>query len=118
MPLPLPSLAAARGARAAVARDAKCAPPTAGIEVASVAVLVGLIIADEPFTVHSSPLRVQSRRAGWGKRANCRFLLKPPPVCQCPADFWSAATFFTLGLSRPEISPRVWTFDFRHERRG
>ena len=58
MPLPLPSLAAARGARAAVARDAICAPPTAGIEVASVAVLVGLIIADEPFTVHSSPLRV------------------------------------------------------------
>ena len=52
MPLPLPSLAAARGARAAVARDAICAPPTAGIEVASVAVLVGLIIADErsPYT--------------------------------------------------------------------
>ena len=47
--------------------------------------------------------------------ANCRFFIcafgsNRRQFHKCPADFWSAATFFTLGLSRPEISPRVWTF--------
>jgi hypothetical protein len=98
-----------------VARDAICAPPTAGIEVASVAVLVGLIIADErsPYTRRRS---VCSRGAPDGVKGQIVAFYSNRR--QCPADFWSAATFFTLGLSRPEISPRVWTFDFRHERRG
>ena len=80
--MPRAESAAARDARSAVARDAKCAPPTAGIEVASVAVLVGLIIANEPCTVHSSPLRVQSlfARRMRVKGQIVAFCSKQPPV--------------------------------------
>ena len=108
--------------------SAKSAPPTAGIEVASVAVFVGLIIADEPFTVHSSPLRVQSLFARRMRvNANCRFFIcafgsnrrQFLPVSGRPLV---GCNFFHARLSSTRDilgnSPLVWTFDFRHERRG